>query len=172
MFDVGFWELSLLAVLALIILGPDRLPRVAHTTGVWLGRARSAVRKLQREIQRELMIEETRAAVEQARETFDQAAGTIHPDPPAPDDPHARASASVPAASGSMRAPRVGDGTDATEDAAVRASASEVKAGVQVPVADATQSRSDKQSDPADAPSITDKGPSAKLADRKSDGDT
>lgn len=77
MFDVGFWELSLLAVLGLLILGPDRLPRVVHTAGLWLGRARGAMRKLQREVQRELMIEETRAAVEKARRTFE----TTEPEP-------------------------------------------------------------------------------------------
>lgn len=93
MFDVGFWELSLLAILGLIILGPDRLPRVAHTAGLWIGRARSAVRKLQREIQRELMIEETRAAVDKARAEVEEATRSIDPrstsrETPGPADPH------------------------------------------------------------------------------------
>ena len=82
MFDIGFWEVSLLAVLGLLILGPERLPRVAHTVGLWLGRARGAMRKLQREVQRELMIEETRAAVEQARRAFDEGDTTTDEDEP------------------------------------------------------------------------------------------
>lgn len=80
MFDVGFWELSLLAVLGLLILGPERLPRVVHTAGLWLGRARGAVRKLQREVQRELMIEETRAAVEEARRAVREPAASMDSD--------------------------------------------------------------------------------------------
>ncbi|MBT8144527.1 MAG: Sec-independent protein translocase protein TatB [Gammaproteobacteria bacterium] len=91
MFDIGFWEISLIFVLGLLILGPERLPRVARSTGLWLGKARNTMRKLQREIQRELMIEETRAAVDEARRAYDEVkANTIGPvtetqdDTPAP----------------------------------------------------------------------------------------
>lgn len=85
MFDIGFWEISLIFVLGLLILGPERLPQVARTAGLWLGRARGAMRKLQREIQRELMIEETRAAVEKARREFDDPVGLADREPAAPD---------------------------------------------------------------------------------------
>lgn len=67
MFDVSFWECILVFVLALLVLGPERLPRVAHTAGLWLGKARNAMRRLQREVQREFLIEETRAAAAKAR---------------------------------------------------------------------------------------------------------
>ncbi|MDH3646982.1 MAG: Sec-independent protein translocase protein TatB [Gammaproteobacteria bacterium] len=66
MFDASFWEFLLVFVLALLILGPERLPRFAHATGVWLGKARNAMRRLQREMQREFQIDETRAAIEKA----------------------------------------------------------------------------------------------------------
>ncbi len=72
MFDIGFWEISLIFIVGLLILGPERMPRVARTAGLFLGRARAAMRKLQREVQRELMLEETRAAVDEARKTFDE----------------------------------------------------------------------------------------------------
>ena len=87
MFDIGFWEISLIFVVGLLILGPERLPRVARSGGLWLGRARAAMRKIQSEIQRELMIEETRAAVDEARRAFDQrtAANTIVEETPPPD---------------------------------------------------------------------------------------
>ena len=70
MFDASIWEFLLVFVLALLILGPERLPRFAHTTGLWLGKARNAMRRLQREMQREFQIEETREAIEKlARES-------------------------------------------------------------------------------------------------------
>ena len=39
MFDIGFWELTIIGVVALLVIGPERLPRVARTAGLWLGRA-------------------------------------------------------------------------------------------------------------------------------------
>ena len=38
MFGLGFGEILLIAVVALIVLGPERLPKVAHSAGVWVGR--------------------------------------------------------------------------------------------------------------------------------------
>ncbi len=58
MFDIGFWELLLIFVLGLLVLGPERLPRVARTVGMWTGRARSYVRQLSAELDRELQTEE------------------------------------------------------------------------------------------------------------------
>ena len=40
MFDIGFWELALIAILALVLLGPKRLPEAARAAGYWVGRAR------------------------------------------------------------------------------------------------------------------------------------
>ncbi|NIR84702.1 MAG: twin-arginine translocase subunit TatB [Gammaproteobacteria bacterium] len=54
MFDVGFWELGLIGVIALIILGPERLPRAARTAGLWMGRARRMVREVKADIDREI----------------------------------------------------------------------------------------------------------------------
>ncbi len=54
MFDVGFSELVLIFVLALLVLGPERLPKVARTVGRWLGRARQMARSMQYELEREL----------------------------------------------------------------------------------------------------------------------
>ncbi len=60
MFDIGFWELLFISVLGLLVLGPERLPRVARTVGLWAGRARGMVRKLQREIDREITLADIR----------------------------------------------------------------------------------------------------------------
>lgn len=54
MFDVGFWELTLIATLALLVLGPDKLPGVVNSVGRMLGRARSLARGLKVQIEREM----------------------------------------------------------------------------------------------------------------------
>jgi sec-independent protein translocase protein TatB len=58
MFDVGFWELCLIGVVALLVLGPEKLPRAARAAGLWMGRARRAISEVRTEIQRELDIED------------------------------------------------------------------------------------------------------------------
>jgi sec-independent protein translocase protein TatB len=58
MFDVGFWELGLIALVALIVIGPERLPKVARTVGHWLGRGRRFVASVKADIDREMKAEE------------------------------------------------------------------------------------------------------------------
>ena len=68
MFDVGFWELVLIAVVALVVIGPERLPKVARIAGMWLGRARRTLASVKEEIDRELKAEELKEILEkQAR---------------------------------------------------------------------------------------------------------
>ena len=54
MFDVGFWELVVLFGLGLMILGPERLPKVASQLGRWAGQARRMARNLTSQIQSEI----------------------------------------------------------------------------------------------------------------------
>ena len=54
MFDVGFWEMSLIGLIALIILGPERLPKVARTAGLWMGRAKRMIGDVKADIDREV----------------------------------------------------------------------------------------------------------------------
>lgn len=61
MFDVGFWELAVIMIVALLVIGPERLPRVARTVGLWLGRARSAFNSVKSDIDRELRAEELKS---------------------------------------------------------------------------------------------------------------
>ena len=54
MFDIGFLEIVIIAAIALIVLGPERLPRAARTAGMWVGRARSMVSAVKTDIDREI----------------------------------------------------------------------------------------------------------------------
>ena len=53
MFDIGFFELVLIFVICLVVLGPERLPAVARTLGHWTGRARNAFNHLRYELESE-----------------------------------------------------------------------------------------------------------------------
>lgn len=63
MFEIGFWELVLVAVVAMIVVGPERLPGLARTAGLWLGKARRMVADVKAEVDRELHLEEIRQSL-------------------------------------------------------------------------------------------------------------
>jgi len=58
MFDVGFSELLLVALVALVVIGPERLPKAARVAGMWVGRARRTLATVKAEIDRELRAQE------------------------------------------------------------------------------------------------------------------
>lgn len=60
MFDVGFPELILVSVIALLVLGPERLPEALRTMGLWLGRLRRSFATVKAEIEREIGMDEIR----------------------------------------------------------------------------------------------------------------
>lgn len=57
MFDVGFWELVLCAVVALIVLGPERMPVAVRSVAHWLGTARSMLNAVKAEFEQELALD-------------------------------------------------------------------------------------------------------------------
>lgn len=57
MSGIGFWELIILFLIGLIVLGPERLPRVASQLGSWLGQARRMTRVMKRQLEDELNLE-------------------------------------------------------------------------------------------------------------------
>lgn len=57
-FDVGFSELALIGLIALLVLGPERLPPLIRTTGRWLGRAQRMVRELRAQIDNDSSVRE------------------------------------------------------------------------------------------------------------------
>ena len=60
MFDIGFSELFLFGVIALIVLGPEKLPQAARTAGKWYAKLRRTISTIQSEIEAELDLAETR----------------------------------------------------------------------------------------------------------------
>ena len=54
MLDVGFSEILLTSAIALIVLGPEKLPKVARQVGNWVGRARAMARQLTEQLEREV----------------------------------------------------------------------------------------------------------------------
>jgi len=58
MFDVGFFELVLVGVVALLVLGPERLPKAARTAGLWIGKAKGFLSSVKQDIDREIKAEE------------------------------------------------------------------------------------------------------------------
>jgi len=78
MFDVGFWELVVIAVVALIVFGPDKLPGLARTLGFWAGKARRQLGTFRQQVEREMAFEEMKRLQEQLRATA-AATPSIHP---------------------------------------------------------------------------------------------
>lgn len=67
MFDVGFAELLLIGVVALLVLGPERLPKAARMAGLWMRKARASWYSMRAELERELADEELKRSLQQAR---------------------------------------------------------------------------------------------------------
>jgi sec-independent protein translocase protein TatB len=60
MFDIGFTELLLIGVVALVVLGPDRLPGAVRTAGLWIGRIKRSFSAIKAEVEREIGADEIR----------------------------------------------------------------------------------------------------------------
>ena len=61
MFDIGFPELMLISVVALLVIGPERLPETVRSIALWIGRFRRSFGNLRAEIEREIGADEIRA---------------------------------------------------------------------------------------------------------------
>lgn len=67
MFDIGFWELALIGVVALLVVGPERLPELARNVGRWVGRIRRYVSAVRDDIEREIRAEELKELMEKSK---------------------------------------------------------------------------------------------------------
>jgi sec-independent protein translocase protein TatB len=66
MFDIGFSEVLLIFVIALVVLGPEKLPRAASQVGRWIGRARAMARQFKEQLEEEVNLENVRKAQKEA----------------------------------------------------------------------------------------------------------
>ena len=122
MFDIAFSELVVIGLIALIILGPKRLPEMARAAGRWTARIRRFVDDVKRDMNSELHREElaelrqVQQQITETKQIFETAAGDVHagiaemaPSAPAPDYPvKALPEAALPAAAPKKRAPQSG----------------------------------------------------------------
>lgn len=79
MFDVGLVELLVLAIIALVVLGPEKLPHAARMTGAWVGRIRRTLIGMQAEIENEVAAAEMRERIRREMEKVK----SLDVDPPA-----------------------------------------------------------------------------------------
>ncbi|ABE57954.1 Sec-independent protein translocase protein TatB [Chromohalobacter israelensis] len=77
MFDMGFLELMLIGVVALLVLGPERLPTAARTVGLWVGKIKRTVSGMQREISAQLEAEELRQKLNEQQRKLDAGLGKV-----------------------------------------------------------------------------------------------
>ncbi len=63
MFDVGFWEIFLIMILALVVIGPERLPGAARTLGLWIGKGRRYVEGVKSEVEQQFDISEFKRVI-------------------------------------------------------------------------------------------------------------
>ena len=89
MFDIGFLELLIVALIALIVLGPERLPTAIKVTAIWVGRVRRSFQNIRTEIERELNVDDIRRDVhntavmdelKKAREDLEREVGSVRSD--------------------------------------------------------------------------------------------
>ena len=96
MFDVGFWEILLILVLALVVIGPERLPGAARQAGFWVGKARRYIEGVRSEVEQELDVNEFKRMLhnqevqinelqQQIKSSVDDVGSEISKDIPSPD---------------------------------------------------------------------------------------
>jgi len=139
MFDVSFTELLIIAVVALLVVGPERLPKVARTAGHLLGRLQRYVSDVKADISREMQLDELKRLQQQVQDTARDMESSVNKEMAAVEesvqetwtisDEQPAASASTPPA---LETPVSGKGADAADPAAAH-SASEPAADVATP---------------------------------------
>lgn len=67
MFDIGFTELLLVGLVALVVLGPERLPGAVRTTSLWIGRIKRSFNSIKAEVEREIGADEIRRQLHNER---------------------------------------------------------------------------------------------------------
>lgn len=60
MFDIGFSEIVVCAIVALVVIGPERMPEAVRTVGLWIGRVKRSLRETRSEIERQIGVDDIR----------------------------------------------------------------------------------------------------------------
>ena len=77
MSDFGFWELALIMLIALLIVGPERLPRLLSTVGHWIGRMKKLTAQLKAEFAEETSTQDVKKILSDTQNTINKAGGDI-----------------------------------------------------------------------------------------------
>lgn len=80
MFDVGFWEMAFISIIALVVIGPERLPGAARTAGMWVGKARRMVADVKTDIKREMDANDSLSGVKEIKEEITSATKDLRSD--------------------------------------------------------------------------------------------
>ncbi|MGH8382903.1 Sec-independent protein translocase protein TatB [Pseudomonas sp.] len=116
MFGISFSELLLVGLVALLVLGPERLPGAARTAGLWIGRLKRSFNAIKQEVEREIGADDIRrqlhnehilAMEQEARKILNPQ--SVTPEPPA--TPVASSEATAPATAASAQATPVASAT-------------------------------------------------------------
>jgi len=102
-FDFSFGEMLVVALVALVVLGPERLPRAARFAGLWVRKARAQWHAVKNELEQELANEDLRRGLDEARTALEQSRGDtldavsdaqgalrVEPEPPSTEPASAR----------------------------------------------------------------------------------
>jgi sec-independent protein translocase protein TatB len=95
MFDIGFSELLVIGVVALIVIGPERLPKVARTAGHLYGRMQRYVASVKTDISQEMQLDELRRAGQNFKESVESSVSDVQQQTTAVDDYLRKETASI-----------------------------------------------------------------------------
>lgn len=71
MFDIGFFEVCLIGVIALLVIGPEKLPKVARTTGLWMGKIQGLVKTVKHQVDEQVRMEELKQSIQQQADSLE-----------------------------------------------------------------------------------------------------
>ena len=78
MFDIGFAELVIIAVVSLLVIGPERLPKAARTAGYWFGKARRYVEGVKEEVASEFDVSELKRMIHNQEVQINELQGKLN----------------------------------------------------------------------------------------------
>ena len=78
MFDVSFSELLVIAIVALLVIGPEKLPKVARTVGAFTGRLQRYMTQIKEEVNREIRFDELQKLQQEIKQSVEKTQENIH----------------------------------------------------------------------------------------------